>query len=266
MSTQFSAHWLHLRERADHRARAVALLPPLTGWLPDRHVQVVDLGAGSGSNLRYLSPLLPRSQSWHLVDQDRALMTTATAPDGTVRVHRHASDLRQGPVLPEQAPHLVTASALLDLVSRPWLEQFAAECRAAGCAVLVALTYDGRIRWQPDDPDDALLNRLVNSHQRRDKGFGPALGPDAADTAASVFRQSGFRTWLSPSPWRLGGAEAPLQSALLDGWLTAANEQTDTCHERLARWAARRRRYLDAGEGVLTVGHLDLLALPPEPA
>ncbi|MFV8834459.1 class I SAM-dependent methyltransferase [Aquisalimonas sp.] len=266
MSTQFSAHWLHLREQADHRARAVALLPPLTEWLPDRHVRVVDLGAGSGSNLRYLSPLLPGPQSWQLVDQDQALMTAATAPDETVRVERYARDLRAAPVLPKGAPHLVTASALLDLVSRPWLEQFAGECRAAGCAVLVSLTYDGRIRWQPDDPDDALLNNLVNGHQRRDKGFGPALGPDAADTAASVFRQHGFRTWLSPSPWQLGGSEAVLQSALLDGWLSAAHEQTDTDHQRLAEWAARRRQHLDTGEGVLIVGHLDLLALPPERA
>lgn len=264
MSTQFSADWLRLRERADHQARAVALLPPLTEWLPQRHIRVVDLGAGSGSNLRYLSPLLPGRQSWSLVDQDRALMIAATAPDERVHIEKHAANLLCAPVLPEGAPDLVTASALLDLVSRPWLEQLAGECRAAGCAVLMSLTYDGRIRWQPDDPDDALLTRLVNSHQRRDKGFGPALGPDAADTAASVFRQSGFRTWLSPSPWQLSHPEAALQWALLEGWLTAAQEQADTEQQQLARWAARRRRHLDAGEGLLTVGHLDLLALPPE--
>lgn len=266
MSTRFSADWLQLRERADHRARAVALLPPLTEWLPEGHVRVVDLGAGSGSNLRYLSALLPGQQSWCLVDQDKALMTAAAPPTKAVHIEQRTADLCHPPVLPAQPLDLVTASALLDLVSRPWLEELAGECRAAGCAVLMSLTYDGRIRWQPEDPEDALLNHLVNAHQRRDKGFGPALGPDAADTAASVFRQCGFRTWLSPSPWQLGSAETALQSALMDGWLTAAHEQTDTDHARLAGWAERRRRHLDSGDGQLTVGHLDLLALPPETA
>jgi hypothetical protein len=36
--------------------------------------------------------------------------------------------------------HLVTASALLDLVSESWMKTLAARCRDAGAAVLFALT------------------------------------------------------------------------------------------------------------------------------
>ena len=39
--------------------------------------------------------------------------------------------------------HLVTASALLDLVSERWLGELAACCRAAGAAALFTLTYNG---------------------------------------------------------------------------------------------------------------------------
>ena len=39
---------------------------------------VVDLAAGTGSNLRYLSVRLPFAQRWLLVDRDQALLERAT--------------------------------------------------------------------------------------------------------------------------------------------------------------------------------------------
>ena len=91
---------------------------------------------------------------------------------------------------------LVTASALLDLVSEEWLRSLAARCRESGAALLFALSYDGRIQCSPDEPEDAAIRELVNQHQRTDKGFGRALGSGrAADSpklfwSASVIRSS----------------------------------------------------------------------------
>ena len=264
MSTRFSDNWLHLRERADHEARAAALLPPLTDWLGDRRIHVADLGAGTGANLRYLARVLPATQDWTLLDQDRTLMAEATPPRSGISVQRRGVDLTEGDPLAASGVDLVTASALLDLVSRAWLDALAASCLQQRSAVLLALSYDGIIRWDPQAPGDALVNALVNSHQRRDKGFGPALGPDSAPTAESVFRAHGFHTWMSPSPWRLGPGRAALQRGLLDGWVHAAVEQAPDRRQELHDWAARRRRDIAASRVSLQVGHLDLLALPPE--
>ena len=220
MSGTFDPVWLALREAVDHRSRAAAaaaLLVP--AWRARGWSRVVDLGSGTGSNLRYLAPRLPGVRHWTLVDHDAGLLARAAAPDAA-EVTRVVGDLAAAGLdaIRESNADLVTGSALLDLVSKDWLTRLVAACREARCAALFALSYDGRIRWQAaaddrrpaDDPDDALVRRSVNAHQRRDKGLGPALGPLAGLTAETLFRAAGFRVWLPPSPWRLGPADAAL--------------------------------------------------------
>src|SRR5438874_8082377 len=66
----FSAGWLALREAADHAARSDRLARAAAGAIRGRTpVRIVDLGCGTGSNLRYLAPRLPPPQRWLLVDR-----------------------------------------------------------------------------------------------------------------------------------------------------------------------------------------------------
>lgn len=170
---------------------------------------------------------------------------------------------------------LVTASALLDLVGAGWMEAWADVCRRARAIVYVALSYDGTVRWKTPgdgpgsgedrlDREDARIVAAVNAHQRRDKGTGRALGPDAARTAAGLLRSAGYRTRLAPSAWRLGPEDAALARALVDGWADAAREMLPDDAGRVDRWAERRRATIASGRFALEVGHLDLLALPGE--
>ena len=279
MTATFDPAWLALREPVDHRSRAaaaVSLLAP--AWRAGGWSRIVDLGAGTGSNLRYLAPRLPSIRSWTLVDHDAALLARAAVPDGA-ELTRVVGDLA-GEGLDAVAgskADLVTASALLDLTSKDWLGALAAACRGSGSAALFALNYDGGIQWHAaagdprpsDDPDDALVRHSVNAHQRRDKGLGPALGPMAGLTAETAFRAAGYRAWLLPSPWRLGPADAALARALVDGWEAAAVERLREASpadaagvDRVRAWAERRRATIASGRFGLTVGHVDLLALP----
>ena len=278
MSATFDPAWLALREPVDHRSRAAAALSLLaSAWRAGGWSRVVDLGSGTGSNMRYLTPRLPGIRHWTLVDHDAGLLERAAAPEG-VEVTRVVGDLagRGLEAIPESRAHLVTASALLDLVSKDWLGALAAACRDAGSAALLALSYDGGIQWQvaqdeprpDDDPDDGIIRRSVNAHQRRDKGLGGALGPMAGLTAEMTFRAAGYRVWLLPSPWRLGPADAELARALVRGWETAAVEQLRAAADEEAAvarqvraWAERRCATIASGRFGLMVGHLDLLAL-----
>ena len=264
MSSRFAATWLEQRERADHAARARALLPALADWLPERPLTIADLGAGSGSNLRYLGPRLAPAQHWVLIDQDSGLLDTAASPAPRITLAPRAGDLAAAALPADLAPDLVTASALLDLVSEPWLEALASRCRERRSAVLLALSVDGEIGAEPADAADPAVFALVQAHQRRDKGFGPALGGVAARTAETVFRAAGYRTWLSPSPWRLGPDAGALQASLVDGWAQAAREQAGPdAGAWLDDWHRRRYSAIRSGAGRLRVGHQDLLALPP---
>jgi SAM-dependent methyltransferase len=261
---KFDAAWLELREDVDHRSRAAGLLPPLRRWWTARgRSAVLDLGCGTGSNLRYVAPELPGPQTWTLLDHDPELLARIEAPSGDVLMKPLRGDLAETGLEEVGRAHLVTASALLDLVSRPWLGALVDACADAGCGALFALTYDGTVEWSgDDDPFDALVREAVNEHQRRDKGLGPALGPTAGRSAEELFRRRGYRTWLTPSPWTLGPSEATLARALLAGWAAAATEQRPGEEAGVRRWAERRGAAVGRGDFRLVVGHVDLLALP----
>lgn len=262
MTETFDARWLALREPVDHRSRPAALLSPLAAWLHEKPaVQVLDLGSGRGSNLRYLSGRLPGQQHWIVLDHDAGLLADARPLGPHVTVTPLVRDLRQPDSLPVAGVDLVTASALLDLVSEHWLAALADRCAETRAAVLFALNVDGEIDWQPGDPGDAALLDAFHAHHRRDKGFGPALGIHAAARASEFFARHGYTVSHMPSPWQLTAADAPLREALCDGWVAAATEQRPEAARDFADW----RKRCPARGGTLRVGHVDVLALPPSP-
>ena len=282
----FSPNWLDVREPLDAVSRASGLIAPLAAAMTaHRPARIVDLGAGTGANLRYLAPLIGGPQEWLLVDNDAALSaatavrmrqwaaslgaTIENGSDGLVidcgrfacRVRSAGLDLATQTAefqLPEGA--LVMASALLDLVSESWLTRIAKRCRDSRALLLFALTYDGYVRLVPEDPEDRLALRLFNEHQLRDKGFGTALGPAAPDRAIEILDTAGYQTAREPSNWRVGPNDTRAQLALLDGWFEAAIEVAPDATTKLRDWRQRRRSHIDAGRSRLIVGHQDLLA------
>jgi hypothetical protein len=258
--SSFSAAWLALREPADHRARSRGLTQAVREHLTGgTTVSVVDLAAGTGSNLRYLASGWDRSQTWLLVDQDAGLLSLAR-PVGSATVTTRVADLIDGGQLPAilERRDLITASALLDLVSRAWLEQIIAACQKARAAVLFALTYDGRMECSPDDPEDAAVRALVNQHQRTDKGFGAALGPDAAGCAAELLEAAGYRVLRESSDWRLQPDEPELQRQLILGWAEAAAELAIDDARSIFDWRDRRLAHVTANRSRRVIGHQDI--------
>ncbi len=271
----FSTAWLALREPADSRARSDRLLRSLLARLtafnhpPGAEVaqplRILDLGCGTGANLRYLAPRLGLEpgagpwarQDWICVDRDRRLLADLTHRTADWSRGRNLTASVQGEGLiiqgaqdvPAWGPHcrvrtldrdlargseslllgpgtLVVASALLDLVSADWLAGLLRACARSGSHLFLALTYDGRVGLVPDHPHDGTLLALVNAHQGRDKGLGgPALGPSAPAGLAELAAGLGFVLEAADSDWVLGPDEPELQSALVAGWAVAAREQ-----------------------------------------
>ena len=252
--TGFTAGWLALREPADATARSVALADAFQAGAR----RIVDLACGTGANIRFLARRLPRASDWLAVDNDARLLAALAPPAGakvsTLRLDlAHALD-----EVPLAGRQLVTASALLDLVSAPWLARLAARCAESGAGVLFALTYDGRIEWSPAEEGDECVRELVNRHQLGDKGFGPALGPGAAAAAVDTLNALGYEVRSEPSDWNLGPESPALQTALTDGWALAAAEVAPADGDALREWAKRRGAHIAAGRSRLRVGHLDV--------
>ena len=228
-----SPDWLALREPADAAARAADLVVALRRDLPlDRPLVVHDLGCGTGSMGRWLAPQLPGPQHWVLHDREAALLahaarrTPAAAADGTpVTVETRPHDLDQLQPGELDGASLLTASALLDMLTHSEVERLVEVCTGAGCPVLLSLSVVGRVELSPADPLDAAVTAAFNAHQRRTAGGRRLLGPDAVGVAAALFARLGAEVVVQPSPWRLGAGDADLLLAWFTGWLAAAREQ-----------------------------------------
>lgn len=277
----FDPNWLALREPADHAARDRALLMKVAQRSGRKDgVSVVDLGCGTGSNLRAIAPALPQAwQSWTLVDHDPKLLEAAQealeewADDSeafgeelilTKGDKRITVDLRRIDLVTEVdkvldwRPDLITAAALFDLVSEGWMIAFAIGLARRGISFYTALTYDGREEWTPAHPLDAKMKAAFDRHQGRDKGFGPAAGPRATDALTRAFSAAGYLVETGDSPWRLGAGEAALVSELAAGIAAAARETGDVTEAEAADWLTARQATGVTG----LIGHADLFARP----
>ena len=67
---------------------------------------------------------------------------------------------------------LITASALLDMMTADELQRLVASCARAGCPVLITLSVTGRVDLTPADPLDHAIADAFNAHQRRTTGAG----------------------------------------------------------------------------------------------
>ncbi|OIJ85555.1 trans-aconitate methyltransferase [Streptomyces sp. MUSC 14] len=267
---RYAPEWLQLREGADAAARAQDLLGPLRirlADLPGRSgaVAVHDLGCGTGSMGRWLAPRLDGAQHWVLHDRDPYLLHFAavacprSAADGShVTVETRRGDVARLTPDALSGASLVTASALLDVLTREEIVALADACTGAGCPALLTLSVAGRVELTPHDPLDAEIAAAFNAHQRRTD----LLGPDAVTVAREAFAARGADVRVHPSPWHLGPEQAALTEQWLRGWVGAAVEQRAALAEPAARYLRDRLAACAAGELRVIVHHSDLLALP----
>jgi SAM-dependent methyltransferase len=281
----FSATWLALREGADHRSRHAGLAATMTAHLADKAPQrIVDLGSGTGSNLRATAPLLGEAQEWTLVDYDPALLDEAARElaawadesraigDGLVLIKdgknigvtfRIADLNRDLDAVLAGKPDLVTASALFDLISEDWMIRFARAIATSGATFYTVLTYNGQDEFLPPHPFDEPVMRAFDMHQKRDKGFGPAAGPGAARALAKAFRSAGFTVETGDSPWVLKPSDDALKQELLQGIANAVEETGFIAEVGLKSWLFFRQAIATEKGSRMKTGHTDILAYLP---
>lgn len=276
----FDSNWLNLREPADHQARSRSLMPEVLAWAEREYstpdvvsglhappLLIADLGAGTGSNARYLAPALTVPQHWVLLDQDEQLLALAVdrmehldVPMEIRACHMSADSLAS------QIPsgtRLITASALIDLMSAPWLEALAKTAADGGAGVYIVLSYDGQFELSPALEGDRWILDTVNAHQHRHKGTGAAMGPDATGYLQAQLQGYGYQVSVAPSPWQLSPEQWELQIALLEGWQQAVGEQAPGEKDKARRWFDRRLVQAREQRLCIRVDHLDLFAWPP---
>ncbi|MCU0818668.1 MAG: class I SAM-dependent methyltransferase [Beijerinckiaceae bacterium] len=278
----FSADWLALREPADHRSRSAELLANLAKRVEGRDVlRITDLGCGTGSNLRATAPALGPNQEWTLVDYDPALLERAAkvltewadeakaigdnlvlVKDGknigiTFRIADLNTELEK--VISGEVD-IVTASALFDLISEPWMRRFVKALKTTPAIFYTVLTYNGDDDFVPAHPFDWGMINAFKIHQKRDKGFGPAEGPLAAGTLARILREEGYGVETADTPWVLKPSDIALKTELLKGLHGAVMETGLIADNGANDWLFWRTSMGDQKGSRMKTGHTDILA------
>jgi hypothetical protein len=269
-NVRVSRAWLALREPADAAARAQDLAAQLARRRPPGGRWVIhDFGGGTGSMARWLAPRLPGPQHWVVHDRDADLLALVATPgpgpaaDGArVTVEPRHSDITRLQAGDLAGATLITASALLDMLTERELAGLISLCAGAGCPTLLTLSVVGRVSLVPADPLDPRVAAAFNDHQRRATERGRLLGPDAIVFAVDAFGRLGREVLVRPSHWQLGADEAELAAEWFAGWVGAACEQQAELAAETGGYTRRRLEQARAGELRVTVEHADLLILP----
>src|SRR5919199_543586 len=120
---------------------------------------------------RWLAPLLPGPQHWVLHDRDEDLLhiARATVPravrGGPVTVEARPGDATWLTAAELAGASLVTASALLDLLTLDEVRRLARACATSACPALLTLTVAGRVDLEPAHPLDHLVGAAFDAHQ-----------------------------------------------------------------------------------------------------
>lgn len=261
----FAVDWLALREPADLSAQSAEILDRLCAHLGDRpRLQILDLGSGTGASVRALAGRLPGTQHWTLVDHAAGSLAAAEAHLAPwlaahhlaprVRVACIQADLATQLAVPA-GTDLIVCSALLDLASAAWIERLVLAAAESGAILLDRLTVTAEHGFSPVHPDDAAILAAFARDQQRDKGLGPAAGPQAPAALAAAGERVGLTVVQRASPWQLSAEEhAPLIRALIDLYAAVAGRWGLDPHG----WRAARHGNTQS----LLVGHADTLLLP----
>jgi hypothetical protein len=275
--SEFSPEWLDLREPADLRARSNEVTNAVSARFALRdEVHVLDLGAGTGANLRATAPLLPNRQTWKLVDREADLHEAAKTrliawadaaefSGGDMHLHKDGREIHvtftvadlasETKSLVDEPVHLVTASAFFDLASQEYIRTLAKAVAERKAAFYAALTYNGQRRWTPHRPADNQMASAFHRHQLRDKGLGNAAGPLAAAHLADQFHLNGYSVIEGDSSWRLERGERMLIEELVRSHAVAVSEIGGVDAKTIVGWVNVSRT------GVI-VGHTDMFAVP----
>jgi hypothetical protein len=265
-----SRQWLALREPVDAEARSRDLVERLRRELPATGRLVIhDLGGGTGAMGRWLAPLLSGPQHWVLHDRDTDLLEVAAANlpgpaanGAAVTLEAERSDITLLQPGDFTGASLITASAVLDMLTEEELTELTTACVGARCRILLTLSVTGNVDLTPADPLDRRIAAAFDAHQRRVTERGRLLGPDAVAFAVEQFGRLGAEVLVRPSPWRLGIGQTDLLVEWLGGWVGAACEQEPELAAEAGVYSRRRLAQATAGELRATVNHADLLASP----
>lgn len=267
--------WLNLRYDADCQSRNQRVQEQVLGQLKEDTIRILDIGAGTGSNIRYLlTKLTNPKQQWILLDQEEDLLQNVKHHLAILADLQHQSDAKfafhyEGREISVEflvgdlfsskveaymkSSDLIVANAFFDLLSKSQLSSFMSMLKANEQLLLATINYTGTTFSVHHSKQDDIWIERYHQHMKRPSLSGSSTGPDCINEMTRIIQDHGLRYVAGPSDWVLDLKE-PLIQGIFD-FMEAAFLDMGMPIEEFNNWRTSKR------EGELVIHHSDLAIL-----
>ena len=281
----FNADWLNERYPYDAEGRNKIVETAALDYLKDKTtLNLVDIGAGTGSNCLYLMDKLDQDQVWTFIEQDAALNPILEkrlkdyaayhkyqweesgtgyhiqAPSKKLTFQiRNASLLDLPDLVDLSKVDLLLANAVFDLFAYEQLERFLQSILQYHIPCLFTMNYQTMV-YTPEDPFDQSYISLYEAHMERTQDFGQAMGKQAGKILTTWFKQANWEVTQGEGDWHLLEDDIKMHYYLLN-FMDVALEELDfdgNLKAQFPKWLQRKKDLIITRRQQLRIGHLDL--------
>ena len=282
--------WLAHRYACDAEARHPEIEHKFLAFFEQHQtaLKVVDVGSGTGANVRYYFDHIPHAQEWTLIEQNgslrdecrRSLAAFAKEQgydwqerDDTFRLAdaQKTATIRLVPGRIEHIEQLadlsqtdvVTANAVFDLLSYEHFDTLVGTLARHNVCLLATLNYY-ETSFLPFSEEDYRFTRWYHLHMKRPQPTGIAMGPDCSEEMLDVLAEHHMMIEQEGSQWHLKQHATTMHHYLLHFIEHAVAElslSTDEQHDFDA-WLSHKKTLCRQRKLEIIVDHSDIFAYP----
>ncbi len=286
MDNKFSKSWINMRVEYDNYSRSDILNKYLykNKYLSD--IELLDMCCGSGNFLIWSLKNNLFFCSYTLIDNDIKLLKSikSNLKKNTCKELKVKSNTNNMNLLLSKEKHLsskvlikknncddlnfktkkfhvISYSAVLDLMSKNSIMK--ALKRVNDFNVLYfSLCFNGIVKWTPTNIFDKYILSSFNNHQRKDKGFGTALGFKSIDFVKNYAIKKDMNIISKNSPWIINN-KSNKDKTFMNRYLLDIKKSLfhmeGIDRKILTKWYVDKKNDIENKSIKLHVGHQDIL-------
>ena len=285
-ANKFGLTWIKSREPYDSMSRSNLLLDL---YKKDNNFfkNILDIGGGNGSFLRWCNSRDILYNNFLIADHDQALLkdfyiTTKKSflkksiellknsptsfqyqKKGSKKISRitlKKQDLLKS-IESMNSYDIISLSAVSDLLSRNYIKKILNTIQV-NKVIYFSICFDGRVIWQNKNKYDKYIISMFNKHQQQEKTLGIALGLKNIETIKNLSSRKGFRVTIADSSWKLNSDthnDRYFQNSYLNTIYKPLRRYELIDQDILDEWFQAKTGDIKLKKSNVQVGHKDIL-------
>jgi len=277
------SNWLTDRFEVDAEARNKKVEANFLEMIIEKeHLNLIDLGSGTGGNLVYLLPKIKCNQSWYLVEQDMVLIkacqqrlskmykTSLSGNEMSLTNGAQAINLKWFHMdivdFLEQHSYqnnfdILTASALFDVLPKTTYQKIVDFARSKELILFGTLNYENTFFKNATETDN-YYTKLYQKHMKLPQTYGIKMGGDCKADMLSLLNETEKQSLiLNESNWLLNQAHSSMLKQLIQFFAESIPDLLTTKDEQKAfnNWISLKNQQVEHNELSVIVEHFDFL-------